>query len=87
MPDIYVARDSASVIIEGDRYALQKGLTRVRAGHPLVERHPELFEPLDVHYDVEDATQAPGRRRGGRRAPEAAGPQDATQAPEAADPE
>lgn len=65
--DIYVATDSAHVVIDGEHYTLVKGVTRVRAGHDLIRTHPELFVPCDVHYDVESATQGPGERRGGRR--------------------
>jgi hypothetical protein len=37
--------------------------TYVREGHWLLEKYPELFRPVRVQYDVEQATAAPGERR------------------------
>lgn len=65
--EIYVAVDSAAVPYEGGMIVLHSGVTRVREGHELLRAHPELFKPIDVHYEVEDGTQRPGARRGGRR--------------------
>lgn len=41
---------------------------RVRAGHSLLREQGSFFEPVDttVQYDVEQATAAPGERRGER---------------------
>jgi hypothetical protein len=64
-PDqILVARDSASMDVDGTVYAFQKGVTRIRAGHPAVKANPDLFEPLSVHYEVDQATAEPGSKRG-----------------------
>lgn len=67
MSDVYVATDSAAFEYGGDMVVVHKGVTRVRAGHPILTQHPELFMPIDVHYDwparVEQATAAPGEKR------------------------
>lgn len=63
---IYVATDNGTVNLDGQNIQIRKGVTRVRAGHPLLAGREHLFEPLHVHYDVEQATAAPGERRGGR---------------------
>jgi hypothetical protein len=49
-----------------DGLPVRAGITRVRAGHAMAKNHPELFEAVDVlvHYDVEQATAAPGEHRG-----------------------
>jgi hypothetical protein len=64
--DIYVATESGSCEVAGENHVFVKGITRVRAGHPLLKAVPDYFKPieLEVHYDVEQATAAPGERRG-----------------------
>jgi hypothetical protein len=61
--DIYVAKDSAVLFADGRQYVVHKGRTRVRADHPLLRRNGHLFKPLDVDFDVEDASAAPGEKR------------------------
>jgi hypothetical protein len=62
--DILVASESFSgEMADGTAFAAQNGVTRVRASHPAVKRWPDYFKPIDVHYDVEQATAAPGERR------------------------
>ena len=63
---IYVAKESFACDVDGENYQFHKGRTRVRASHPAVKANPDYFEPveLEVHYDVEQATAAPGERRG-----------------------
>jgi len=62
--DIYIARQSFATEIDGQSVIVQKGTTRVRAGHPLLKGREELFELLTVQYDVEQATARPGEHRG-----------------------
>jgi hypothetical protein len=64
--DVYVARESGSAEVDGKVLTFTKGMTRVRAGHPLLKGREHLFDPIDttVHYDVEQATAAPGEKRG-----------------------
>jgi hypothetical protein len=65
---LYVAKESGTIEIDGLPHFFEKGKTRVREGHPItkVEGFENLFEPADasVAYDVEQATAAPGERRG-----------------------
>lgn len=69
--DIFIAKESGSAEIAGQPYNFVKGVTRVRAGHPLLKACPDYFEQADtsIHYDLEKATAGPGEDRGGRRAP------------------
>jgi hypothetical protein len=73
--DIFVANMSFATEIDGVPVTVHQGKTRVRAGHPLLELNPQYFDPADqgVHFDVEQATAAPGEKRGGRRAAAATG--------------
>lgn len=63
---IFVATDSFAAEVDGEVIVAHKGQTRVRAGHPLLVGREHLFEPIDAHvqYEVEQATAAPGERRG-----------------------
>lgn len=64
-PDLYVAREAFSCELDGERLIVHVG-ERVRRGHRLLQACSEYFEPADthVHYDVEQATAAPGELRG-----------------------
>lgn len=62
--DIYVANSSGFIRVDGVVHRYIKGQTRVRAGHPLLRAAPKRFSPLEVTYDVEAATAAPGEKRG-----------------------
>lgn len=64
--DIYVAQETGAVELDGSPVMIYKGVTRVRAGHSLLRDHPTMFAPIDlgVHYDVEQASAAPGEKRG-----------------------
>lgn len=64
-PEIYVAKHSFSCEIDGEQLFVNAG-ERVRSGHPLLRSQKDYFEPVDttVHYDVEQATAAPGEKRG-----------------------
>lgn len=62
---IFVARSSFSATIDGTDYTVHKDLTRVREGHPLLDGdRAQFFEVMVVDYDIEQATAAPGERRG-----------------------
>jgi hypothetical protein len=63
--DIYVAKHSFSCELDGEKLFVTQG-ERIRAGHPLLRAQGDYFEPVDmtVRYDVEQATAAPGEKRG-----------------------
>lgn len=62
--DLFVANESFSVNLDGVNHVVNKGQTRVRAGHPIMKGREMYFEPLTVHYDIETATAKPGEARG-----------------------
>lgn len=68
--DIYVAKESFATELDGQSVIVQKDVTRVRAGHPLLKGRENLFELLSVQYDVEQATSKPGEQRGAPTAAE-----------------
>lgn len=63
---VFVANTTFATEIDGVQVIVHKGHTRVRAGHELLQRAGSCFDPVDleVHYDVEQATRAPGEKRG-----------------------
>ena len=63
-PEIYVANSSGVVKIDGKLHNYYAGTTRVRAGHPLLKAAPGKFKPMELDYEVEQATSAPGKKRG-----------------------
>lgn len=63
---IYVAKSSFSIEIDGATMPIQAGVTRVREGHWLLRHHPEYFEPMSVHYEIEDTSAKPGKKRGSK---------------------
>ena len=68
--DLYVANQSAATIVDGEEVWVKEG-DLVRAGHPILKGREWLFQPATdyVRFDVEQATKAPGEKRGaaGRR--------------------
>lgn len=60
---ILVAKESFSTVVDGVPVSVVAGQTRVREGHPLLKGREQFFELLTVHYDVEQATAAPGETR------------------------
>ena len=61
--DVYVPIDGGFVAeVDGSPVNFHSNM-RVREGHWLLEKYPELFEPIRVQYDVEQATAAPGETR------------------------
>jgi hypothetical protein len=69
----------------GESAVFVKGITRVREGHWLLKQVPYAFEPADehVHYDIEQATAAPGEKRAAKPAK----PEPVEKPEPAADPE
>lgn len=67
--EIFVAKESFTTTLDGQSIVVNKGVTRVRAGHPLLKGRMAFFEPLTVHYEIERATAGPGERRGEAPAP------------------
>jgi len=71
--NILVCRESAVVKVDGERYVFTRGVTRVRDGHPLLDRFGEYFEPIAVHYDLPDVETTreepvPSKRAASKRA-------------------
>ena len=64
--EIYVAKESFTAVVDGHEEHFREGVTRVRKGHQILRQLGDMFEPLslEVDYDVEQATAAPGEKRG-----------------------
>ena len=65
--ELLVARESFSCEIDGIKFVVSAGVTRVRADHPLVRGREQLFEPAGECVDLVQATAAPGEKRGQKR--------------------
>lgn len=75
-PEVYVARESGSVDIDGIAFVFVKGATFAEVGSEVLKRVPSAFVPIVAHYRadkseqkglrpaVEQATAAPGEKRG-----------------------
>jgi hypothetical protein len=61
--EIFVAKDSGVARVNGQDVIFVKGITRVSADSDLYKAHPQLFEPADAHYHIEQATAAPREQR------------------------
>ena len=66
--DLYMANQAAAINIDGEELWVKKG-DLVRAGHPLLKGRDWLFDPAEgyVRFDVEQATAAPGEKRGQKK--------------------
>jgi hypothetical protein len=66
MSRVYVATETYSTMVDGIPQTIHKGKTRVREGHQLLADNPQYYELAGehVHFDVEQATAAPGEKRG-----------------------
>jgi hypothetical protein len=74
---VFIANRTATVDVDGVPTIIHRGMTKVREGHALLSTHAELFNPDDslVHFEVENATAAPGEKRGKRDFQDAVGGQ------------
>lgn len=68
MSEILVAKSTFVARVEGRTVQVRKGVTRVRAGHPVTHGREHLFETIQPHPafelpQVEQATKAPGESR------------------------
>lgn len=52
---IYVAKESFSVDLNGASVPVVGDVTTVREGHPLLEGREHLFKPVVVDYEVEQS--------------------------------
>lgn len=62
--EILEAIESYAVDIDGVTQIVHAGRTRVMAGHPLHAAKPDAWKPIEVTRSVEQATSAPGEKRG-----------------------
>ena len=62
--EVMQAIDSGEVDVDGSKVIVLKGITRAERGSDIVRLYPTLWEPLKIHYRVEQATAAPGELRG-----------------------
>lgn len=64
--DIWVAKEGFFGEYDDGSPLIVTAGERVRDGHPMLKTYGNYFEPVDthVHYDVEQATAAPGEKRG-----------------------
>lgn len=62
---LFQAKGEFAVELDGVPTVVHKG-ELVREGHPLLKNRMSLFEPYDpkIRFDVEQATAAPGEKRG-----------------------
>lgn len=70
-PQVFVATESGSAEVDGEVITFVKGVTRLRKGHAILSQLPNFFEAADEHlaYDLEDASAAPGEKRGAPEQP------------------
>ena len=60
--DVLICSATAVVNVDGQEILIKEGVTRARRGSRIVELWPTHWKPIDVHFDVEQATAAPGER-------------------------
>jgi hypothetical protein len=69
-PDFYRANQGFATMLDGENVFVQQGEI-VRAGHPILEGREELFDEVEnfgrFDQDVEQATAAPGEKRGAKK--------------------
>jgi hypothetical protein len=70
-PDYYRAKEGFVTMFDGEQISVAAG-EYVRAGHPLLKRREDHFVPVENfgrfdRPDVEQATDAPGEKRGEKK--------------------
>lgn len=60
---IFVPVETFTANVDGVNVTFRQNETRVREGHEILARFAHLFRPIDAHYEVEQATAAPGEKR------------------------
>jgi len=68
---ILIATETFATNIDGVPTVIHKDVTRVREGHPVALGNPDFFRPVEDRVDheladIEQATAAPGEKRGQR---------------------
>ncbi|MGZ0231117.1 Lsr2 family DNA-binding protein [Streptomyces sp. CPS1] len=53
--DILVAKRTAALVWRGRQVIIKAGETFARAGHPILDVYGDEFEPVFVHFDVDDS--------------------------------
>lgn len=78
---LFSCKQPVNFTYEGNPVFLSKGAV-VREGHPLLKGHEELFEPLVVHYEVDEPVEAEEDTpsRSGTRPPKDDAPRSAVRA-------
>ncbi len=64
---VWVATETFACEVDGAGVIVHSGQTRVREGHPMLDTYRQSFKLADegIHFEtVEQATAAPGERRG-----------------------
>jgi hypothetical protein len=63
--DLFMATESFATTVDGEPTFVRKG-ELAHGDHPILKTHKDLFKPAEnyVRFDVEQATAAPGEKRG-----------------------
>ena len=63
---VFTPKETMVIEYEGHPVTLHAGMTRIREGHPMMKGRQALFVPVreSVDFEVEQATAAPGEKRG-----------------------
>ena len=65
-PELYIANQSFSTMLDGEPIGVHKG-DLVAPGHPILKGRMNFFEPAEpkdyIKFGVESATAAPGEKR------------------------
>lgn len=56
--NILVARKTAALLFEGRTFFIEEGVTMAREGHAILAAAGSMFEPLRVHFEVEEDLDA-----------------------------